>query len=208
MCAHRSLSLSLFLLLVLLPLPAASQPAPASDARWGLRVRAVLSGDSWESQPAGIRIYSGIALEAAVVRRLSDAAVLELSFRTESREVEGPRDAGVEHRWGSLEMIPVTLSAQWRPRGHGDAAWQPYLGAGINLTATWEKSGLLDATNEPLSVGPAVVLGMDWRIRGGTTFLLDARWNTLSVDLEDFGPTVPLVKIDPLSIGAGVGVRF
>ncbi len=205
---HVRAPLSALLLPLLLPVLASAQSGSDPGSPWGVRVRAVLSGDSYDSDPAGYKIYSGVALEAAVVRRVSEVVALELSVRTESREVEGPRAAGVEHRLGSLEMVPVTLSAQWRPRGHVDAPWQPYVGAGVNVTGTWEKSGALDSTNPGPTVGPAVVAGMDWRLAGAATFTLDARWNTLRVDIEDFGTTIPSVRIDPLSLGMGIGLRF
>ena len=71
-----------------------------------------------------------------------------------------------------------------------------------------EKSGPLDSTNIAPTVGPAVVLGIDRRLTRASTVTVDARWNTLSVDIDDFGPTAPAVKIDPLTLGIGVGLHF
>lgn len=33
-------------------------------------------------------------------------------------------------------------------------------------------------------------------------------WNTLAADIQDFRSPDPSVKIDPLTLGLGVGVRF
>lgn len=194
--------------LFLLPSVVTAQQAVHAASPWSLRVRAVLSGNSYESEPAGYKLYSGLGLEAAVARRLGDALSVEVSLRTESREMEGPRVAGADHRLGSLEMLPVTAALLWLPRGRSGAALQPYLGAGVNLTATWEKSGALDSANIAPTVGPAIQLGADWSLTDRTTLDLDVRWHTMTVDIEDFGATVPSVKVDPLVLGLGLGVRF
>ena len=148
------------------------------------------------------------AIEAAAERRLSDVTFLELSGRTESREVLGPERAGEDNRLGSLEMLPVTLLARWRPRGHGSAPFQPYLGAGAALTATWEKSGALDSADVPPSLAPAVGLGADIRLSPRLVLNLDAKWNPLTARITHFRTPDPEVKIDPLTLGVGVGVRF
>lgn len=198
---------SILLAFLLLSLPA-SASAQTSASAWSLRVRAVMSGSSDDAASGGYTIYSGFALEAAVVRRVSDAFALELALRTESREVEGPEGPGGRPPLGSLEVLPLTLSAQWRPRGSTDASWQPYVGAGVNVTAVWEKSGALDSSNLSPRVGPAVVLGSDWRLTDRSTLNLDVRWNTLTLEIDDFIQPPPSVKVDPLAIGLGVGLRF
>jgi len=166
-------------------------------------VRAVLSGSSDTDVAGGYTVYSGVALEAAVVRRVSDGFALELSVRTESREVTGPT-----RNLGSLEMIPLTLSGQWRPRGSGGAPWQPYLGAGVNVTGTWEKSGDLDSAHVAPKVGPALVLGSDWSLGDRSTLNLDVRWNPLRVEMDHIPSPPPSIKVDPLAMALGVGVRF
>ena len=85
---------------LLVPTLLTAQSAAEVRGPWSLRVRAVMSGTSYESQPEGYQIYSGFGLEAALVRHVSEVVDLEISLRTESREVEGPRDGGVEHRLG------------------------------------------------------------------------------------------------------------
>ena len=185
-----------------LPAPSVAQVVSA-DSPWGLRVRAVLSGSSDKDTAGGYTVYSGVALEAALVRRVSDGFALELSMRTESREVTGPA-----RNLGSLEMIPLTVSGQWRPRGSGDAPWQPYLGAGVNVTGTWEKSGDLDSAHVTPKVGPALVVGSDWLLGGRSTLNLDVRWNTLRVEMDHIPSPPPSIKVDPLALGVGVGVRF
>jgi outer membrane protein len=40
---------------------------------------------------------------------------------------------GTNLKAGSTKQLPPTLSMQWYPRG-GQSGWQPYIGAGVNLT--------------------------------------------------------------------------
>lgn len=184
---------------------AQSSAAPATGP-WSLTVRAVLSGSSDHSEPDGYSIYSGLALEAAVLRRLGRATGLALSLRTESREVEGP--AAVGGHLGSLEMLPLGLTALWFPRGDPRAGLSPYVGAGIDLTVTWERSGALDSTHEPTRAAPMLQLGLDWSWTDRTALNLDARWHPLTVKVEDFAPETPSVRLDPLALGMGLRLRF
>jgi len=200
-------SLCLFLLLAP-PTASAAQSARGGGGDWGLRLRVVISGTSAESEPADYKIYSGVSLEGAVSRKLGDVTAIELAVRTESREVEGPRTPGTEHRLGAFEMLPIDLTLQWRPRGRSDASLQPYVGLGLNVTTTWEASGLLDSTHPPVTLGPAVQLGVTHALSPQAVLNVDARWHTMSVDFVNFAETEPRVTLDPLSLGLGVGISF
>lgn len=195
---------ALFLSLLLAPgLAAQDQGSP-----WGFRVRAVISGTSHDSEPAGYKVYSGVGLNAAVVRFFGDLFSAELSVHTESREVTGPDTSGVSGPLGSVEMVPVTLLARWRPRGGGGARLQPYVGAGASFTGTWEKSGALDSSNLSPHVGPALQLGADLAVSARVLLNLDVKWQTLSVEIEDFVATPPSIHVDPMTFGVGVGFTF
>jgi outer membrane protein W len=182
---------------------------PGTDASgpWALRVRAVLSGSTDHSEPPGYTIYSGIGLEVAVVRRLGDGFALEMAARTESREVTGP-EGSADHRLGSMEMLPLGFTLAWRPRGAGGGDFQPYLGAGVNVTHTWEKSGALDSTDPPPTFGPLLQLGADWAVAGRTAVNVDVRWNTQRVEIRDLTTLTPSIPLDPVALGLGMTVRF
>lgn len=190
------------------PAPTLAQDTADVTHPWLFRARAVISGTSGESDPAGYKIYSGIGLEAAVVRELGDVAALELSFRTESREVTGSVGTGLAAPLGSLEMLPINVLLHWRPRGRHDTGFQPYIGAGLNVTVTWEKSGALDSSEVPSTLGPAVALGADFPISTNVAFNLHLAWNTLTVDIEDYTDPTPSMKIDPLALGLGLTFRI
>jgi outer membrane protein len=184
-----------------------SRRADADDRPWSVRTRAVMSGSSDHSEPDGYTVYSGISLEAGVGWAFHRLFGLELTARTESREIDQATGLdGEDMRLGSVELLPVNLFVQFRP------AWwsgvHPYAGAGLNLTVAWEKSGMLDSSDLSPWLGPAVDLGVDVDMGRALFFNLDARWNAYRTDVELDGTRMARLRIDPISLGAGVGARF
>ncbi len=209
------------LALCLMPDLAGAVRVALTDEDWFFATRVALSGTSDESDPQGITIYSGVALEAALRRDLGRRFAAELSARTESREVD--RDTGAEEveRLGSLEFLPLTLTLQYHPKVRG--RFHPYVGAGANLTVAWEKSGFLDTYDVEPHVGPALQLGADIVLRGpkgarvpglnvtlgpSAVLNLDLRWNTLTTAIARNGEDFASVTIDPLTLAAGIGLSF
>jgi outer membrane protein W len=182
--------------------------AQASDdvGPWSSFVRGTISGTSYESEPDGYKLFSGIALEAGVRREVGELLAIEVGVRSESREVTGPPDAGVA--LGGVEMIAVAPMLQWRPRGRSAAPFQPYLGGGGVLTLTWEKSGALDSAGLSPQLDPAVQGGLDFAVTPRVALNLDARWHTLRVRIDDYATPAPVMKLDPLVLGLGVRVAF
>jgi outer membrane protein W len=166
-----------------------------------VKVRAILSGSS-DTSASAYTVYSGVALDVGLARDAGPLTV-ELSFRTESREVEGP----LAHL-GSLEMLPLSLAAQWRPLSGGGGAYQPYIGVGASATITWEKSGALDSIDVPVHFGPVVQVGVYRRLSPRTAVSFDVRWGTLRVDLTEFDASAREVKVDPLVLGLGMAFSF
>jgi len=189
--------------LALLPVIAAGQEPDTRDAHWRFFTRATLSGSSDESA-TDYTIYSGVAVEGAVARDLSDIFAVELSLRTESREVTGPETLP-EPRLGSLDLVASSLTLLWQPRATGGRVFRPYAGGGGTITYAWEKSGLLDSTDPPVRIDPVVQLGSHLAL--GDTFLLtlDVKWQPLDMELKGFTDPAPKVEIDPLVMGLGLG---
>ncbi len=180
-------------------------PGQAVPADWTLRTRLELSGNSTESEPPGYAVYSGIALEVAVNRRWGHVAS-ELGVRTESREVDFDPGSGPAIRLGALELLPVTWTVQYRFRN--GAAIRPYLGAGLNLTLAWEKSGVLDSMDVAPHLGPALQGGVDIGVGRRAAVNIDLRWNTLTSDVRNGGARFAKLRIDPVAIGVGVALPF
>jgi len=196
-------------LVALLLVPATAVAQGGGDGPdWRVYVRTGISGSSHDSEPDGYKIYSGVAIDVALARRISEPFWIELAFRTESREVEGPPQPGFGDHLGSLEMLPVSMTLQWHPLGARGATVQPYLGAGFNTTVTWEKSGLLDTLDPPAHFGPVFQLGTGVDLSSNAVLSLDARWNTLAVELEGLASPTPRVDVDPLTLGVGLGLMF
>lgn len=198
--------------LLLLTAAAAEAQAPSSSARppgpWTFTTRLVLSGssDEAESDPAGYKVYSAFALDAAVQRKLGSRLAFEASLRTESREVAVRGADGKEAPRGSVEALPLGLILQYRP-GAGDR-FRPYIGAGVNVTVVWEKAGALDSADLSPSLAPAVQLGADVRVSPRVFLSVDLKWNPWRTDIELDEGTLAHLRIDPLALGIGVGFRF
>jgi outer membrane protein len=204
---YRWTSVVLTLLAVpVVPGGVAAQDRGLDSPRWTFTTRLVATGSSDESDPPGYKVYSAFTLEAALRRSLGRLLAAEATVRTESREVDSLVPGGEARRLGSLELLPVSLLLQFRVPTHGRV--RPYLGAGVNLTVAWEKSGALDSVDMAGSVGPAVQLGADWALSPRALLNLDIRWNTLTADLDTGGSRLASLKVDPLTLGVGVGFRF
>jgi outer membrane protein len=164
------------------------------------------SSDETKSDPEGYKVYSAFTLDAAVQRRLGSRFAVEVSIRTESREVSLTSGSGEEAPIGSVEALPMTVLLQYRPT-IGDRV-RPYVGAGLNLTAVWEKAGALDSTDLSLSFVPAVQIGADVRLSPRVFLNLDLKWNPWRTDIDAEGSQIAHLQIDPLALAVGVGFRF
>jgi outer membrane protein len=208
----RILMLRVPLLAVLLGLAmltarlAAAQAPVEHTAPWTFTTRLLATGSSDKSEPDGYKAFSAVTLEAALRRNFGRILGLELMARTESREVDSLVPSGEDRRLGSLELLPLSLMLQFHPASHG--AVRPYAGAGVNLTVAWEKSGALDSLDMGGSVGPALQAGADFDLSSRTLLNVDLRWNRLTADLENAGARLTRLKLDPLSLGVGLGFRF
>jgi outer membrane protein W len=118
---------------------------------WAFTTRAIVTGSSDHSDPPGYQVYSAFTLEAALPRSIGRSFAAELTIRTESREVDSLVSSGENTRLGSLELLPIDLLLQYRPKMKG--RMHPYAGAGVNLTGAWEKSGVLDSVDMAGSLG-------------------------------------------------------
>lgn len=70
------------------------------------------------------------------------------------------------------------------------------------------KSGALDNLDVSPAFGPALQLGADWKLSEELVLNLDTKWNGLTTDLSSGGNRITRLKIDPLTLGLGIGFRF
>ncbi|MCU0639225.1 MAG: outer membrane beta-barrel protein [Candidatus Krumholzibacteria bacterium] len=193
-------------LLLLCVVAAPASGAGSEDTGWAFRTRAVLSGSSSDSDPERYTVFSGIALDAALSRKFGGRFASELSLRTESREVDREIGAGPMEPLGSIELLPVTLTFQYRHPAGG--RFHPYAGVGAALTIAWEKSGFLDTYDVRTQAGPAFQIGADVDLAGSVFLNFDIRMNTYTAKIHHGGDDLAEVRINPMAFGAGVGFRF
>ncbi|MEZ4584867.1 MAG: OmpW family outer membrane protein [Gemmatimonadales bacterium] len=182
----------------------AAQSRPR-EKPWVMKTRLLVTGTNRSSEPEGFTTYTAFPLEVSIGRSLGGRFALELAARSESREVDRAATPTAE-RLGTLELLPVSLLAQYR-LGRGRV--RPYLGVGGNLTVVWEKAGVLDSMEVSPSLGPALQAGVDVRLSEYLVFNADFRWNAMRTDLDaPGGPRFARLLIDAASLGVGLGVRF
>jgi outer membrane protein len=126
-----------------------------------------------------------------------------LPFKHDISLVNGPKVASTKH-------LPPTLSVIYHFLP--DSPWQPYLGAGLNVTIFFDEStrGALEGVDLDLdtSVGAAAVAGLDVAL--GSDWFLNAavRWLNIETDAKLDGVKAGKVKIDPWAFGLSLGYRF
>ena len=108
---------------------------------------------------------------------------------------------------GTFKHLPPTLLLQYHFMP--EAAFSPYVGAGINYTRI---SGV-DLANglqlDSSSVGGALQIGADYKINKNWLINFDIKKVQISSDVKTAsGAKISSVKIDPWLIGVGVGYRF
>jgi outer membrane protein len=185
-----------------------AQETTPQNKKWSFQTRIVMIGSSDHSDPKGYMVYSAFAVEPSISRKLTNIFSLELNARTESHEVDitGNPESVEDIPLGSIELLPVNLLL--RATASFKGSFHPYAGAGANFTVCWEKSGSLNSQDLTPAFGYAVALGSDIDISSNILFNVNIGWNTLRTDIKDKEVKVAFLKIDPLSIGLGLGFRF
>jgi len=177
----------------------AQYAGPAPSSRFFTRLTA--TGPSHSSEPEGYKAYSSIHLEIGVRRPFTSTLAMELDLAHESREMDwlGPEK---EESLGSIELLPVHLLLQYRPPMH---KWQPYIGAGVNYTLFWEKSGELNSKKFSPSAGPILQVGVDRPLTSHLLLNLDIKFIRMKTDFE--GPQKEQIRlsIHPTAMGIGLG---
>ncbi len=113
---------------------------------------------------------------------------------------------GHETSLGLIDLIPVTLLLQWHP----DLAKRihPYLGVGFNVIRFFEKSGTLNAQRLANSTGLAFQVGADFDISSYAICNADIKSVAMTPNIEANGNNNIKLKINPFTIGIGLGFRF
>lgn len=177
----------------------------AADGAWQVRTRLidVAPDGSGTNGLEGLDIKSDFTVEVDFSKFLTDRLALELIVATASQELQ---IEGIS--LGSVNHLPPTLTLQWHFMDQ-DAKFQPYIGAGLNATFFYGKSGAIDQLDLSTSFGLAAQLGADWKVTDKTFFNVDLKYIDISTDVETkAGDKIGTADINPLVFGVGIGWRF
>jgi len=200
--------------LATLTLLAAALAAPtlrAEEGPWMVRLRAVALQPADKSDA-----FSTVQADAIHVSKKTIPDVDISYFFTPNFSTELVLTVPQEHdvtlngaKLGTFKHLPPTLTAQWRFLP--GAAFNPYVGAGLNLTLISDvklAGGALDL--DKTSVGLAAQVGADIRLAPNWYLNVDVKYVQIKSDVKDAatGAKVTTVKVDPMLYGVGVGYRF
>lgn len=189
---------------VLVVMGLAGGMANAAQGDWLGRARIININPDASSSALNLDVDTRTTLELDFSYFLSNNLALELILATKKHEVTA---GGVPV--GTVKHLPPTLTLQYHFAP--DAAFRPYVGAGINYTRFYDINlggGTLTVDNS--SWGGALQAGFD--IPLNKTFFLNVDvkkiWMDTDVKVVATGATAANLKINPLLIGIGVGMKF
>ena len=183
--------------------------AQAEDGPWLVRGRIVsLQADNGNSPAVGVSVSDKVFPEGDISYFFTKniAAELILTYPQKHDVTLGGT------KIGSIKQLPPTLLAQYHflPDGQFD----PYVGAGINYTRVWgaEFDPAVDSVYhlgvEQKSIGPAVQVGMDYKIDKNWSVNVDVKYIDIKVDVKSAGSKLTELKVSPIIAAVGVGYRF
>lgn len=188
---------------------AAPTAAPAAEAPWLVRVRAVnLDSANKDSTGLDLSINDKVIPELDVSYFFTPQIAAELVLTYPQKQTIRAGGTGI----GSLKHLPPTLTLQYHFTGLG--ALKPYLGAGINYTrfSSVHFDPAVQAALQPSlgkdSWGLALQAGVDYELCKNWYLNLDIKKVQIRTDVSSAGTKVGEFKVDPWLVGVGVGVRF
>ncbi len=187
---------------------ASSASGSGSQGNFLARVRAisiqpqVSSGGTLSSINTGVN--NAVVPELDFVYLVRPSIGIELILATSRHELTsniGPL--------GGVNVLPPTLLAQYYFNSAGRV--RPYVGAGVNYTLFYNNG--LHAGNTPVSIknssfGPALQMGVDVQITKRLFLNADIKKIWMRTDASAGGTSLGTLKIDPLVVGVGIGMRF
>ncbi len=109
---------------------------------------------------------------------------------------------------GSVKALPPTLLAQYH-FGAADAAFSPYVGAGVNLTLFSSRSVLNGGAHiSKSSVGLAGQVGADFALSGAWTLNVDLKYVMMDTNVFVGSTKAGKLDLNPWLASLGIGYRF
>lgn len=152
----------------------------------------------------GTGVNNAIVPELDFVYMVRPSIGVELILATSRHQVTSNTGA-----LGGVNVLPPTLLLQYYFNAAGKV--RPYVGAGLNYTLFYNNG--LHAGDTPVSIknssfGPALQAGVDVQVARNLFVNADIKkiWMRTSASAGD--TSLGSLKIDPLVVGIGVGMRF
>lgn len=191
---------------------ALAQSAPG-ESPWMVRVRATSlstntssTANSAISLPAdAIDVESKWIPEVDVSYFFTKNIAAELVLTVPQKHEVSVGGTGI----GTFKHLPPTLLLQYHFTDLG--AFKPYVGAGVNYTVLGSEKmavGSAPVTLDNSSWGPAVQLGVDYKLNRNWYLNLDVKKVWISTDVYAGGAKISELKVDPWLFSVGVGYRF
>ncbi len=181
-------------------------PVQADQGDWLARARLLQIRPSVSSTIGTLDVSNEVTPEVDFSYFFTENIAAELILATQRHTV---KNAGVD--LGKVSHLPPTLTLQYHfmPK----ETFRPYVGAGLNYTRFYNTSLALGAT--PLTVdnnswGGAVQAGFDVALdkKWFLNFDIKKIWIKTDVKNGTTGAFVSQLKIDPVVVGVGVGLKF
>lgn len=178
--------------------------AQGAQGDWLGRVRVININPDASSSALNLDVDTRTTLELDFSYFVTDRLALELILATREHDVTAGGAAV-----GSVKHLPPTLTLQYHFAPQ--AALRPYVGAGINYTRFYDINlGNGTLTVDRNSWGGALQAGMDIQLNKTFFLNLDIKkvWIDTDVKVAATGATTAHLKINPVIIGAGLGMKF
>ncbi|MFJ3058163.1 OmpW family protein [Herbaspirillum sp. NPDC087042] len=184
--------------------------AQEAQSPWLVRVRAVsLNPDNKSDQINGNGASDRLTINSKIIPEFDISYFFTPNISTELI-LTYPQKQDVRldgNTIGSFKHLPPTLTLQYHFMP--EAAFSPYVGAGINYTRISSVNLPNGMQLNSSSVGAALQFGADYKIDKNWLINFDVKKVQISSDvLAANGSKVSNVRIDPWLIGVGVGYRF
>lgn len=176
----------------------------AAQGDWLGRARVLHINPDASSSALNIDVNSKVTPELDFSYFVTNNLALELILATRKHEVTANGTP-----IGSVKHLPPTLLLQYHFMP--EQRFRPYIGAGLNYTRFYDVDLLGGAlTVNKSSWGPAIQAGMDIGLDKRFFLNIDVKkiWMDTDVKSVATGATVANLKINPVIIGIGVGMKF
>jgi len=184
--------------------------ANAKEGDWLLRARAI---NVMPDESASVSVLGGgVDADVQAVPELdltyffTDNIAAELIAATSNHNVTAT--AGGQDL-GDVWILPPTLTLQYHFTN--ETAFKPYVGAGVNVSYFYgaESGRSITSIEYDHSVGPALQLGLDYKLDENYSLNLDVKKVWINTDVKINGGNIRAdVDLDPWIVGAGIGYTF